>query len=86
MYSVVQLGPSEPAFKTRFVFIERGIRPKPKKQTIKNNNKKIKKLKENSHYSFPLSNRGAMAKASCAEVPGKHDDKVLVQLVLTHSG
>ena len=40
----------------------------------------------NSHYSFPLSNRGAMAKASCAEVPGKHDDKVLVQLVLTHSG
>jgi hypothetical protein len=27
-----------------------------------------------------------MAKASCAEVPGKHDDKVLVQLVLTHSG
>jgi hypothetical protein len=57
-----------------------------KKQTIKNNNKKIKKLKENSHYSFPLSNRGAMAKASGAEVPGKHDDKVLVQLVLTHSG
>ena len=26
-----------------------------------------------------------MAKASGAEVPGKHDDKVLVQLVLTHS-
>ena len=34
-------------------------------------------------YSYPLSNRGAMARNSSAEVPGKHDDVVLVQLVLT---
>ena len=34
-------------------------------------------------YSYPLSNRGAMAKASSAEVPEKHDDVVLIQLVLT---
>jgi hypothetical protein len=85
VYSIAQLGPSKPAFKTRFAFNERGISPKHK-ITNKHNNKKTKKLKENSHYSFPLSNRGAMAKASGAEVPGKHDDKVLVQLVLTHSG
>ena len=30
VYSVVQLGPSEPAFKTRFAFNERGISPKHK--------------------------------------------------------
>ena len=35
-------------------------------------------------YSYPLSNRGAMARASSAEVPGKYDDVVLIQLVLTH--
>ena len=34
-------------------------------------------------YSYPLSNRGAMAKANGAEVPEKHDDVVLIQLVLT---
>ena len=34
-------------------------------------------------YSNPLSNRGAMARASSAEVPGKYDDLVLIQLVLT---
>ena len=34
-------------------------------------------------YSYPLSNRGAMAKASGAEVLVKHDDVVLIQLVLT---
>ena len=34
-------------------------------------------------YSYPLSNRGVMAKASGAEVPEKHDDVVLIQLVLT---
>mgnify|MGYP006975450894 CR=1 FL=1 len=32
---------------------------------------------------YPRSDRGAMAKASGAEVPGKHDDVVLIQLVLT---
>ena len=34
-------------------------------------------------YSFPLSNQGAMAWTNSAEVPGKHDDVVRVQLVLT---
>ena len=34
-------------------------------------------------YSYPLSNRGAIAKASGAEVLVKHDDVVLIQLVLT---
>ena len=34
-------------------------------------------------YSYPLLNRGAMAGTSGAEVAGKHDDVVLVQLVLT---
>ena len=29
-------------------------------------------------YSYPLSNRGAMAKANTAEVPEKHDDVVLI--------
>ena len=34
-------------------------------------------------YSYPLLNRCAMAKASGAEVLVKHDDGVLIQLVLT---
>ena len=34
-------------------------------------------------YSYPLSNRGAMARASSADVPAKYDDVVLIQLVLT---
>jgi hypothetical protein len=33
---------------------------------------------------IPLSNRDVMARASSAEVPGRHDDIVLVLLVLTH--
>ena len=33
-------------------------------------------------YSYPLSNPGAMARTSSAEIPGKHADVVLVQLVL----
>jgi hypothetical protein len=49
-----------------------------------------KQANENNN-SFCLStvtpcHRGAMARTSSAEVPGKHDDVVLVQLVQIHSG
>jgi hypothetical protein len=77
VYSVVHLGPSKPAFKTRFAFNERGISPKHKET---NNEKKILTT------VVPLLIRGAMARASGAKVPGKHDDKVLVQVVLTTIG
>ena len=52
----------------------------------KKNQTKLLKFKNKQFlfiYSYPLSNRGAMAKASGAEVPGKHDDVVFIQLVLT---
>jgi hypothetical protein len=44
VYSIAQLGPSEPAFKTRFAFNERGISPKHKetKTITKKERKKLK--------------------------------------------
>jgi len=61
-------------------FHERDISPKHK-QTSKQKQQQFLFI-----YSYPLSNRGAMARDSGAEVPGIHDDVVLVQLVLIHSG
>jgi hypothetical protein len=48
-------------------------------------NKQTKTIKKMFTTIIPLSNRGFMARASGAEEPGKHDDIVLVLLVLTHS-
>ena len=70
----------EVAFKTRFALNERDISPK-QKQTSKQKQQQFLFI-----YSYPLSNRGDMARDSGAEVPGIHDDVVLVQLVLIHSG
>ena len=58
-------------------FLWEGFSPKHKQTSTKPN---CYSLKINS---YPLSNRGAMARTSGAEVSGKHDDVVLVQLVLT---
>ena len=57
----------------------------PKTQTNKHQTKllQFKNKQFLFIYSYPLSNRGAMAKASCAEVLVKHDVVVLIQLVLT---
>ena len=56
----------------------------PKTQTNKHQTKllQFKNKQFLLIYSYPLSNRGAMARTSSAEVPGKHADVVLVQLVL----
>ena len=54
-------------------------------QTSKNKTKLLQ-FKNKSFlfiYGYPLSNQGAMAKASGAEVPEKYDDVILIQLVLT---
>jgi hypothetical protein len=71
----------------------RGISPKYK-VTNKRKGEKItnkQRVKRKSKKKIlttviPLSNRGVMARASSAEVLGRHDDIVLVLLVLTHSG